>query len=499
MSSTLDAPPAAPRGTGDSGDAGYAKHLKNRHIQMIGIGGAIGSGLFMGSAGRLHSAGPSLIFAYAICGAVAMIVVRALGEMVLYRPSSGAFVSYSREFIGEKGAYAAGWFHFTNWAFTLIADSTVIASFLIFWSPLKDALPQGGWAAIALVTALAINLIGVKLFGEMEFWFSAIKVGTIILFMLASIYFIIVGQDLSGGGKPASAGVHNITDSGFFPNGVSPMFTLLTGVIFAYAAMELIGVAAGETENPREVMPKAVRSVLWRILIFYVGTITLLCFLLPTAQYKQGESPFVTVLDRVGFHVGGVRMADIMNVVLISAVASSMNSGLYSTGRVLRSMAVAGTAPRILGKMSRTQVPYAAILATAAFGTIGVVINFKWPSHAFEIALEAATLGIIGVWSMILISHMMMVRKAARGELERPDFRLKGAPVLNIIALVFLAAVLVLIAIDPTDSSPESAAAVRFGGPILVLLLVGGWFLVRNRIDAAVFDDIDDGDEYVTS
>ena len=225
MSSTLDAPPAAPRGSGDSGDAGYAKHLKNRHIQMIGIGGAIGSGLFMGSAGRLHSAGPSLIFAYAICGAVAMIVVRALGEMVLYRPSSGAFVSYSREFIGEKGAYAAGWFHFTNWAFTLIADSTVIASFLIFWSPLKDALPQGGWAAIALVTALAINLIGVKLFGEMEFWFSAIKVGTIILFMLASIYFIIVGQDLSGGGKPASAGVHNITDSGFFPNGVSPMFT----------------------------------------------------------------------------------------------------------------------------------------------------------------------------------------------------------------------------------------------------------------------------------
>lgn len=137
--------------------------------------------------------------------------------------------------------------------------------------------------------------------------------------------------------------------------------------------------------------------------------------------------------------------------------------------------------------------------ATAAFGAIGVVINFKWPSHAFEIALEAATVGIIGVWSMILISHMMMVRKAARGELERPDFRLKGAPMLNIIALAFLGAVLVLIAIDPTDSSPESAAAVRFGGPILVLLLVGGWFLVRNRIDAAVFDDIDDGDEYVTS
>ena len=489
MSSTTNAPAPQPAAKQDSGDAGYAKHLKNRHIQMIGIGGAIGSGLFMGSAGRLHDAGPSLIFAYAICGAVAMIVVRALGEMVLYRPSSGAFVSYSREFIGEKGAYVAGWFHFTNWAFTLISDSTVIASFLIFWSPLKDALPQWGWAAIAVTVAVAVNLIGVRLFGEMEFWFSAIKVATIVIFMLVSIYFIITGQDLSSGSQHASAGLHNITDNGLFPNGVSPMFTLLTGVIFAYAAMELIGVAAGETENPREVMPKAVRSVLWRILIFYVGTIFLLTLLLPTDQYVKGTSPFVTVLDRVGFHIGSVRMADIMNVVLISAVASSMNSGLYSTGRVLRSMAAAGTAPRYLNKMSTHQVPYMAILTTAAFGAVGVFINYKWPSHAFEIALEVATIGIIGVWAMILLSHIMMVRKANRGELERPEFRLKGAPVLNYLALAFLAVVLVMIAIDPMGQSEESAWAVRVGGPILALLLVGGWFLVRNRINTEAFDE----------
>ena len=493
MSSSSTSAEVSASGTQDSGDAGYAKHLKNRHIQMIGIGGAIGSGLFMGSAGRLVAAGPSLIFAYAICGAVAMIVVRALGEMVLYRPSSGAFVSYSREFIGEKGAYAAGWFLFTNWAFTLIADSTVIASFLIFWSPMKHALPQWGWAAVALTVALTVNLIGVKLFGEMEFWFSAIKVGTIILFMLVSIYFILTSHDLSAPGKPASAGLHNITDHGLFPHGISPMFTLLTGVIFAYAAMELIGVAAGETENPREVMPKAVRSVLWRILIFYVGTITLLTLLLPTAQYHKGESPFVTVLDRVGFHIGGVHMADIMNVVLISAVASSMNSGLYSTGRVLRSMAVAGTAPKYLSKMSKTQVPYAAILSTFAFGAIGVLINYKWPSHAFEIALEVATIGIIGVWCMILISHMMMVRKAKRGELQRPDFRLKGAPVLNVLALIFLAVVLIMIAVDPTGEGEESALAVRYGGPILALLLIGGWFLVRNRINAEAFDQAEAG------
>ena len=234
---------------------------------------------------------------------------------------------------------------------------------------------------------------------------SIIKVVTIIAFMFVSIFFIVTSKDLSSDGQHATAGLHNITDSGFFPNGVSPMFMLMSGVIFAYASMELIGVAAGETENPREVMPKAARAVVWRILVFYIGTITLMTLLLPTDQYKKGESPFVTVLDRVGFHIGGVHMADIMSVVLISAVASSMNSGLYSTGRVLRSMAMAGTAPRYLAKMSKTQVPYWGIFTTFAFGLIGVGINYAWPSDAFEMVLELATLGIIGVWSMIPVSY----------------------------------------------------------------------------------------------
>ena len=472
--------------SGDSGDQGYAKHLKNRHIQMIGIGGAIGSGLFVGSAARLQQAGPSLILSYAICGAVAMIVVRALGEMVLHRPSSGAFVSYSREFVGEHGAYAAGWFHFLNWAFTLIADSTAIAVLLSFWTPINKHMPQWSLALIALAIVLAINLIGVRLFGEMEFWFSIIKVVTILLFMVIAIYFIVTNTDLSSGTQHATAGLDNLTGEGLFPHGVSPMFMLMSGVIFAYAAMELIGVAAGETENPREVMPSAVRSVLWRILVFYVGTITLLTLLLPTDQYKAGESPFVTVLDRVGFHVGGVHMADIMTVVLITAVASSMNSGLYSTGRVLRSMAQAGTAPRYLSKMSATQVPYAGIFTTAGFGLIGVGINYIWPSNAFEIVLEIATLGIIGVWSMILISHWMMVRKAERGELERPDFRLRGAPWLNLFGLLFLLFVLVLIGFG---DDPKARLAVWVGGPVVAVLMIGGWFVVRHRIDASAFDE----------
>ena len=485
MSSTPDAlKNSAASDSRDSGDTGYAKHLKNRHIQMIGIGGAIGSGLFLGSAGRLNEAGPSLIFSYAICGAVAMIVVRALGEMVLHRPSSGAFVSYSREFIGEKGAYAAGWFHFLNWAFTLIADATAIATFLYFWKPVSDALPKWALALIALAIVLAINLIGVKLFGEVEFWFSIIKVAMLVVFMVVAIYFIATSHQLG----PDTAGLRNITDhGGMFPNGPSHMWTLMSGVIFAYAAMELIGVAAGETENPREVMPKAVRSVLWRILIFYVGTITLFSLLLPHTAYQADTSPFVTVFDRIGFHIGGVKMADIMTVVLVTAVASSMNSGLYSTGRVLRSMAEAGTAPRYLRKMSKHQVPWAAIATTAAFGLIGVAINYAWPSDAFEIVLEVAVLGIIGVWAMILISHMMMVRKAKRGEMQRPDFQLKGAPFLNIVALGFLGFILVLMA----TQGGVLQKVVLIMGPVVAALMIGGWFLIRNRINAEAFDSED--------
>lgn len=484
MSST-DLKVAEPAKKADAGDEGYAKGLHNRHIQMIGIGGAIGSGLFLGSASRLQSAGPSLVLTYLACGLVAMIVVMALGEMVVHRPSSGAFVSYAREFIGEKGAYAAGWLHFTNWAFTLIADATTIAIFLSFWRPIADAVPQWGLAAIALAVVIVVNLIGVKLFGELEFWFAIIKVVAIVGFMLVAIYFIVTSADLSTGTEQASAGLHNITDGGLFPNGISPSFTIATGVIFSYAAMELIGVAAGETENPEKVMPGAVRSVIWRILLFYVGTMVLLCLLLPTSQYVADVSPFVTVLDRAGFHLGAVHIADIMQVVLITAVASSMNSGLYSTGRVLRSMSVAGTAPRYLGRMSSHHVPYAAILTTAGFGAIGVAINYFYPSEAFEIVLEIASLGIIGVWSTILVSHALMVRKAGRGEMERPHFVLRGAPYLNYIGLAFLAAMIVLIAFG---NDHKQAMSVYIGVPGLIVLLVGGWFLVRKNIDAEAFD-----------
>ena len=462
------------RATADAGDEGYRKSLQARHINMIAIGGAIGTGLFLGAGGRLAQAGPSLAIAYAVCGLFAFFVVRALGELILYRPSSGAFVSYAREFIGEKGAYTAGWMYFLNWSTTGIADITAIALYAHYWSVFKG-VPQWLLALLALAIVLTVNLVSVRLFGEMEFWFALVKVATLVVFMAIGI-FLLVTQHPVGGTTP---GPQLISDhGGLFPLGVLPMVLLMQGVVFAFASVELVGVAAGETVNPREVMPRAINSIMWRIGIFYVGSVVLLAMLMPWSDYSAHQSPFVTVLSNIGVPAAG----DVMNLVVLTAAMSSLNSGLYSTGRILRSMSAAHSAPRFAGVMSRTSVPYGGILLTAAACTLGVGLNYVMPAEAFEIVLNFASIGILATWGIIVVSHLLFVRKAERGEVIRPAFRLPFAPWSQIATLAFLVSVVVLMAFD------ESGRIVLAGVPVIVLALVVGWFGVRKRIDTSVLE-----------
>jgi L-asparagine permease len=462
------------RTTADAGDEGYRKSLQARHINMIAIGGAIGTGLFLGAGGRLAQAGPSLAIAYAVCGLFAFLVVRALGELILYRPSSGAFVSYAREFIGEKGAYTAGWMYFLNWSTTGIADITAIALYAHYWSVFKG-LPQWLLALLALAIVLTLNLVSVRLFGEMEFWFALVKVATLVVFMAIGI-FLLVTQHPVGGTVP---GPQLISDhGGLFPLGVLPMVLLMQGVVFAFASVELVGVAAGETANPREVMPRAINSIMWRIGIFYVGSVVLLAMLMPWSDYSAHQSPFVTVLSNIGVPAAG----DVMNLVVLTAAMSSLNSGLYSTGRILRSMSTAHSAPRLAGVMSRTSVPYGGILLTAAVCMLGVGLNYVMPAEAFEIVLNFASIGILATWGVIVVSHLLFVRKAERGEVIRPAFRLPFAPWSQIATLAFLVSVVVLMAFD------ESGRIVLAGVPVIVLALVVGWFGVRKRIDTSVLE-----------
>ncbi|MEV5610771.1 amino acid permease [Streptomyces sp. NPDC052225] len=461
----------------DAGDAGYSKDLKSRHVNMIAIGGAIGTGLFLGAGGRLHDAGPALVFAYLICGVFAYFVVRALGEMVVYRPSSGSFVSYAREFLGEKGAYVAGWMYFLNWSMTGIADITAIALYTQYWSAFTT-IPQWVLALIALAVVLGVNLISVKYFGEMEFWFAIIKVATLVAFLFVGIFLVATQHPIDG----QTPGLNMITDhGGIMPSGLMSVVLVMQGVVFAYAALELVGVAAGETAEPQKIVPRAVNSIMWRVGLFYCGSVLLLALLLPATSYSSDESPFVTLFSKLG--VGGI--GDIMNLVVLTAAMSSLNSGLYSTGRILRSMAMSGSAPRFTARMNRSQVPYGGILLTAGVGVLGVGLNYLLPHDAFEIVIEVSSIGIIGTWVMIMVAHLAFVRRAKQGLVERPSFRLPWSPVTEIVTIVFLLLVLGLMWNDE-----ETGRKTLMLIPIVAVALVIGWFGARRRIDRLATDEL---------
>ena len=450
-------------------DAGYHKRLKARQIQMIAIGGAIGTGLFLGAGGRLAAAGPSLFIAYAICGVFAFFILRALGELVLHRPSSGSFVSYAREFFGEKAAFAVGWFYWLVWTTTTIADTTAAALYIQFFGkyiPWIGTVPQWAWALLALALVLVLNLVSVKVFGELEFWFALVKVTALVLFLALGIFFVVFGTPTG-----APVGFQLITEhGGLFPNGILPMLLLVQGVIFAYGSIELVGTAAGETENPAKVMPRAINAVIARIAVFYVGSVILLSILLPYTAYQKGVSPFVTFFGSIG--VQG--MDTIMNLVILTASLSSLNAGLYSTGRILRSMAAAGSAPKYALRMNKAGVPYGGIAITAAVSFLGVPLNYLLPGDAFEIVLSIAAVGIIITWAVIVLCQIQLQRWAKKGWSQRPAFRMPGAPFTGYLTLAFLATVLLMILVD----SPWTAAITT----IAIILMVAGWYAVRGRI-----------------
>ena len=459
-------------------DQGYHHDLKPRQMQMIAIGGAIGTGLFMGAGGRLASAGPGLFLIYAICGGFVFLILRALGELVLHRPTSGSFVSYAREFYGEKAAFVAGWMYFLNWAMAAIVDSTAIASYFHYWTACQ-AIPQWTLALIALLLVVSVNLISVKAFGEFEFWAALIKVLALTTFLVVGIVFLAGRFKIEGRNTGPSLWADH---GGFLPTGLLPLVLVTSGVIFAYAAVELVGTAAGETAEPEKVMPRAINSVIVRIAVFYCGSVLLLALLLPYTAYKHQESPFVTFFSKVGLTGAG----SMMNVVVLTAAFSSLNAGLYSTGRILRSMSVNGSGPKFTARMSKNGVPYGGILLTATIGLFGVVLNAVKPGQAFEIVLNIAAIGVLAAWATIVLCQLRFYSRVKAGTMQRPHFRMPLAPYSGYVTLVFLAGVLVLMMCDPEKGSWIIEALVA-----AVPALIGGWFLVRNRVTAAAEDVAD--------
>ncbi|TPW36790.1 amino acid permease [Oecophyllibacter saccharovorans] len=449
-------------------EEGYQQDLSQRHVQMIALGGAIGTGLFLGSASRLELAGPSLAIAYAICGLCAFMVLRAMGELVMYRPSSGSFVTYAREFMGEWAAYSAGWFFFLNWAMSGIVDITAVALYMHFW-PAFAGVPQWILALGALLLVGTINLAGVRYFGEIEFWLALVKVLTLVIFLAIGAVVLFSGHKIDG----FTPGLHLIKDfGGVFPHGIGICLMLVQGVIFAYAATELIGVAAGECKDARKIIPRAVNSVIWRILIFYVGSIVLLVCVLPWTAYHADTSPFVTFFQKLGVPWS----AGIMNFVVLTAALSSLNSGLYSTGRILRALALGGSAPSAFAMMNRNSVPFVGICATLAIYLVGVALNYYIPSQVFEIVLSLSSLGILGTWATILICQLRLHRAIRQGRIPPTRFSMPGSPWSGWISLGFLLVVLVMMGFD-YPSGTISVACI----PLLALLFFAGWIVIQRK------------------
>lgn len=460
----------------DTEDHGLHQGLGRRQIQMIAMGSAIGTGLFLGTGSRLQAAGPSLIFLYLACGTIVYLILRNLAELIVYRPTSGSFVSYTREFYGEKMAFVTGWVYWFNWAMTAVADATAIAIYLKWFGQYTEVLndiPQWILALAVIFLVLILNLISVKVFGELEFWFSAIKIAALIVFLLVGTGVLLFGHPT---GEPV--GLNLIGESGgWLPNGILPAVIVIQGVVFAYAGVELIGTTAGETKNPREEIPKAINLVMLRIIFFYFGSVFLLCLVMPYTAYSATESPFVTFFASLGINAA----APIMQLVVITAALSALNAGLYSTGRIMHSLAQAGSAPRFAGRLTKSGVPYGGILLTCIVGVLGVFLNYIVPEQTFEIMLNFASLGTMASWAAIALCHWRFVRMCHQGVHTRPSFHDKLAPFSNILTLAFIGCVLVLMAFDYPIGTWTLIASLAFW-PFLAI----GWKVNKPRIMDAI-------------
>ncbi|EID12286.1 putative amino acid permease [Mycobacterium xenopi RIVM700367] len=403
---------------------------------MMAIGGAIGTGLFYGAGAGIEQAGPALILAYMVGGLVVFVIMRALGELLVYRPVSGSMSEYAEEFLGRFAGFANGWTYWAVWTTTCMAEITVAGKYVRFWWP---AIPEWVTALVVLTILFAANLISVKIFGEAEFWFSMIKVAAIIGMIVLGIVVLLPIPGIGPNAGPSIANLWN--DHGIFPTGVSQALLSLQTVVFAYVGVELVGVTAGEAENPKITLRKAINTLPFRIGLFYVGALLVILSVRGWRHFHSGQSPFVAVFNYVNIPAA----AGIVNFILLTAALSSCNAGIYSTGRMVHSLSERREAPAAMQALSSRHVPLLAISFSALVMGLGVFVNWLSPDKAFAYITSVSAIGIIFVWASILASHMVYRRRAAAGKLPASDYRLPGAPVTTAVALAFLALVVVLL------------------------------------------------------
>lgn len=442
--------------------------LNARHIRFMALGSAIGTGLFYGSAKAIQEAGPSVLIAYLIAGAAVYMVMRALGEMAVRNPVSGSFGQYATSYLGPIAGFLTGWTYAFEMIIVCLADVTAFGFYMGFWYP---DVPRWIWVLSIVFFIGAINLCSVKVFGELEFWLSLLKVGAIIAMIAGGLGIMLFGFGLNV--DSAATGVHNLWEhGGFMPNGVGGLIASLAVVVFAFGGIEIIGITAGEAKDPGRTIPRAINAVPLRILLFYVLTLFVLMSLFPWTQIGSQGSPFVQIFDGLGIKSA----ATILNIVVISAAVSAINSDIFGAGRMLYGMARQGQAPRGFAAVSESGVPWMTVVVMTVALLLGVLLNYLIPEDVFVLIASIATFATVWVWLMILLSQVAMRRKMSPAEVAELKFPVPFWPIGPLLAIAFLVFV-----IGVLGYFPRTQMAFVVGAVWIALLCVAYRYLVLPR------------------
>lgn len=440
--------------------------LKNRHIQLIALGGAVGTGLFLGSAGVMKTAGPSMILGYAIGGLIAFLIMRQLGEMIVQEPVAGSFSYFAYKYWGDFAGFLSGWNYWILYVLVSMAELTAVGVYVQFWWP---HIPV--WVSVIAFFLLinAINLANVRLYGEMEFWFAIIKVAAIIGMILLGAYLLLTQT----GGEQAT--VSNLwTHGGFFPMGVTGMLMAMAIIMFSFGGLELVGITAAEASDPERTIPRAINQVIYRILIFYIGALTVLLALYPWNQlveiigqggHDYSNSPFVLIFSQIGIPSA----AHILNFVILTAALSVYNSGVYCNSRMLYGLAMQGNGPKFLMKVDRRGVPVFAIALSSLATLICVAINYTIPKDALALLMSLVVAALVINWAMISLAHLKF-RAAKNREGVLTKFKSIAYPFSNYLCIAFMLFILVILMLMPGTEPYALIAQGEIGKGIGMLL-----------------------------
>ncbi|WP_318503812.1 amino acid permease [Bacillus sp. T3] len=447
------------------------KDLKNRHVQLIAIGGTIGTGLFLGSGKAIQLAGPSIIFAYLIIGIAVFFVMRALGELLLSNSGYQSFTDFAADYLGPWAGYVTGWTYWFCWVMIAMADIIAVGVYVQYWFE----IPQWVAPVICLIILLGLNLLTVKLFGELEFWFALIKVITILALIAIGVILLIIGFKTDAG----AVTLNNLWQyGGLFPNGITGFLLSFQMVLFAFVGVELVGVSAAETSDPQKNIPSAINKIPLRILFFYMGAIIVILTINPWEQLSASQSPFVQVFGLVGIPVA----AGIINFVVLTSAASACNSGLFSTSRILYNLSSNDQGPKQFAKLNKNAVPSNALFTSTVVISIGALLSKLLPGQAFGIVTTISAICFIWVWGIILVAHIRYTK-------TRPDLRAKSTfkapltPFINYVVLAFFAFLLVIMGI-----AEETRVALMLT-PLWFVLLFGLYGFKKKNVKSVELEE----------